>query len=314
MFERSDCNRRSFLRSAGAGVAGGLLLARDAMSAIAEPGLPIIDTHAHIYGEDEQAYPTIADPYRPPEGTGTIDHLRREMKANGVTNVTAVQTSTFYRWDNRFTADSARKHRDFMVGICTLDPDDSASPELLDRYVKSYNVRGMRSIVAKSGKLDDPGVDRLWGTAERLGIVINALVNREQRPEIEALVARHPRLRVVIDHCLNLKVGPRLQPTLKDMLALASLPNVHAKLSFIPTGSAEEYPCRDMFDVCHAVIEAYGADRCVWGSDFPCELWCPKVTYAEHLKIFTHELGLDEPSKQMILSETARKLWFQQRA
>jgi predicted TIM-barrel fold metal-dependent hydrolase len=314
MFQRSDCSRRRFLRSAGAGLAGGLIFARDAMSANAEPDLLIIDTHAHIYGEDEEAYPTIADPYRPPEGTGTIDHLRREMKANGVTNVTAVQTSTFYRWDNRFTADSARKHRDFMAGICTLDPDDPASSALLDRYVKSYNVRGMRSIVAKSGKLDDPGVDRLWETAERLGIVINALVNREQRPEIEALVARHPRLRVVIDHCLNLKVGPRLQPTLKDMLALAALPNVHAKLSFIPTGSAEEYPCRDMFDVCHAVIEAYGADRCVWGSDFPCELWCPKVTYSQHLKIFTHELGLDEPSKRMILGETARKLWFQERA
>jgi predicted TIM-barrel fold metal-dependent hydrolase len=66
----------------------------------------IIDCHAHIYGDDEKKYPAIDKPYRPPNGTGTLEHLRREMKAAGVQYVTAIQTSTFYRWDNRFTADS----------------------------------------------------------------------------------------------------------------------------------------------------------------------------------------------------------------
>ena len=42
------------------------------------------------------------------------------------------------------------------------------------------------------------------------------------------------------------------------MLALAKLPNVHAKLTFIPTGTAEEYPCRDMHPACLKVIEAFG--------------------------------------------------------
>ncbi len=51
----------------------------------AEDGAPlIIDCHAHIYGEDEKKYPTIADPYRPPKGKGTVAHLQREMQANGV--------------------------------------------------------------------------------------------------------------------------------------------------------------------------------------------------------------------------------------
>ena len=304
--------RREFLQTggaviAGAGVAGSVAEADD-------DAMLVIDCHAHIYGTDEKRYPTIEDPYRPPAGTGTVAHLRREMKRSGVRYVTAIQTSTYYRWDNRFTADSARAHRDFMVGVITLDPDDANSPAMLERYVRESNVRGMRSVPSTaSGKLDDPGVEALWSTAERLGIVINALVGRDKRTEVEALAGRHPRLSVVIDHCLNLKAGPTLEPTLKDMLALSRLKNVHAKLTFIPTGSAEPYPCRDMHDACRAVIEAFGPERCVWGSDFPCELWCPKVTYAQHLRIFTHELGLDEPTKKAVLGQTAQRLWFQRK-
>ncbi|MDP7304103.1 MAG: hypothetical protein QGG09_13445, partial [Pirellulaceae bacterium] len=108
----------------------------------------IVDCHAHIYGEDEKAYPTVDKPYRPPAGTGTVKHLRQQMQAAGVRHVTAIQTSSFYRWDNRFTADSAHAYRDWMVGVVTLDPDDANSPAQLARYVQEFNVRGMRSIPA----------------------------------------------------------------------------------------------------------------------------------------------------------------------
>lgn len=313
MTASSTWNRREFLQAASAGAAAAVV--RPALSREDDDDAPlIIDCHAHIYGEDEEKYPTIPDPYRPPEGTGTVEHLKREMAAAGVRFVTAIQTSTFYKWDNRFTTDSSRDNREFMAGVCTLNPDDPASPAMLEKYVREYNVRGMRSIPAESGKLDDPGVAALWSKAEELGVVINALVNADRQGEIEALVARHPKLRVVIDHCLNIKAGPTLAPAVKAMQALAALPTVHAKLTFIPTGTAEDYPFRDMHDACHAVIEAFGPERCVWGSDFPCELWCPNVSYADHLKIFTQELGLDASAQREILGQTAKRLWFADRA
>src|SRR5262249_15549377 len=151
----------------------------------------VIDCHAHVYSEDETAYPTIERPYRPPTGKGTVAHLLGEMRANGVSRATAIQTSTFYRWDNRFLADTAKQHGDELAGVGTFTRDDPASPATLERYVRESNVRGMRSIPAKSGKLDDPGVDALWAAAERLGIVINALVNRDKADEVEALARRH---------------------------------------------------------------------------------------------------------------------------
>jgi predicted TIM-barrel fold metal-dependent hydrolase len=303
-----DIDRRAFLGSLAFGA--GSVLGRSTQADSADVPPLVIDCHAHIYSDDVTAYPPIENPYRPPAGKGTVAHLRREMMANGVTRVTAIQTTTFYRFDNRFLADSAREHRDFMIGVCTLNPDDPASSALLEQYVRTSNVRCMRSYPAKSGRLDDPGVVALWATAERLGIVINVLVNRDKTDEVVALARRHPSLRVVIDHCLNLKSGEQLEPTLKDLERLAKLPRLHAKLTFIPTGTAEEYPCRDMHEPCRRIIAAFGPDRCVWGSNFPCELWNPKVTYTQHLAIFTRELGLGAEAKAAILGETPRRLWF----
>ena len=302
--------RRRLLETTGASAG---LIATPAFAINRNKPMLIVDCHAHIYGEDETRYPPIEDPYRPPSGTGTVAHLQREMAAASVRYVTAIQTSTFYRFDNRFTAESARDNSGFMAGVVTLDPDDPASSELLEKYTADFNVRGMRSIPAKSGRLDDPGVDKLWATAERLGMVINVLVNHDKRKEVELLARRHPNLAIVIDHCLNLKAGPLLDPILTEVQALAALPRAHAKLSFIPTGSMEPYPCRDMHDACRRVIDAFGPQRCVWGSDFPCELWCPKVSYAQHLKIFTHELELDDSTLRAVLGETAQRLWFQPR-
>ena len=87
-------------------------------------------------------------------------------------------------------------------------------------------------------------------------------------------------------------------------------PNVYAKLSCVVTGIAESYPFRDMHEPCRKVIAAFGPDRCLRGSDFPCELWCPKATYTEHLRVFTHEMGLDAEAKRSILGGTARRLYF----
>jgi predicted TIM-barrel fold metal-dependent hydrolase len=302
-------SRREFLAATGAAAAC-LSVAAAAGAEPADGAGLIIDCHAHIYSEDEKKYPPIAEPYRPPPGKGTIAHLRQEMRAAGVRHATAVHTFTFYRWDNRFTSDASRANSDLIVSVCTMNPDDPQSPATLEQYVRECHTRGLRSIPAASGRLDDPGVDRLWSTCERLGITVCVLVNRDKRAELEALAARHPKVPVVVDHSLNLAAGPNHDAILADMLALAKIPTMHAKLSFVVTGSAEQYPFRDMHESCRQIIKAFGPQRCVWGSDFPCELWCPKATYAEHLRVFTHELALDAETKRHVLGETARRLWF----
>ncbi len=310
-----DMSRREFLAASGAATAAAAVTAAAASSArlpaAVDDAPVIIDCHAHLYHEDEKAYPPIEKPYRPPAGTGTVAHLRREMKAAGVTSVVAIHTFTFYGWDNRLIADACRDNRDVGTGVCLLDPDDPNSVRVLERYVKESNIRGLRfTNNKKAGLLDEPGNSALLATCQRLGITANVLTNRDSRPQIESLAGRYPKLNIVIDHALNLVAGETYEAILNDLLAMARFPNLHAKLSHVVTGSKQEYPFTDMHESCRKIIQAYGPERCLWGSDFPCELWCPKATYSQHLRVFTHELGLDEKTKRQILGETPRRLWF----
>ena len=273
----------------------------------------VIDTHAHIYSPDEERYPPIDKPLRPPGGKASLEDLRRQSRANGVEAACIIQTSTFYRFDNRYICDSAKATADWTTGVCTLDPDDPHSPGLLKQYVREYGLRGMRSISAADSRLDHPGVRALWKTALEQGIVINVLIGRDKADEADRLLADFSDLRVVLDHCLNLKAGSDLDATLNEVLRLSRRPKLHAKLTFIPTGSAAGFPCSDMHQACLKVIDAFGPERCVWGSDFPSKLWTPKVSYAEHLKIFTEVLSLTDADREQILGQTARRLWFARR-
>jgi predicted TIM-barrel fold metal-dependent hydrolase len=270
----------------------------------------IIDAHTHVYSPDETTYPPVEKPLRPPQGCGTLDHLRREAAACGVRQVCVVQTSSFYQFDNQFILDLSAANRDWIAGICTLDPDDENSPELLKLCVQRYGVRGMRSIPAAEGTLDHEGVRRLWRTACDLGIVINLPIDPLFAGEADVLLEAYPDLRVVLDHCLNLKAGPNLAPTLQELKRLARRSSLHAKLSFVSSGSSEEYPFRDMHEPCLEVLHAFGADRCAWGSDFPCELWTPKANYRGNLDLFLHEMPMSTAEREAVLGNTARGLWF----
>ena len=293
-------HRRSFLKSASC---------LPAALAAAQKTL-VIDTHAHIYSPDETQYPPIEKPLRPAAGTGSLEDLRRQTKANGVRAVCAIQTSTFYGFDNRYICHSSRAGPEWLAGVCTLDPDNEGSPALLESLVREYGLRGMRSIPARGGRLDHPGVRALWKKAFDLGTVINVLIGPGKADEADRLLQDFPRLPVVLDHCLGLKAGPELKPTLTEVLRLSRRENLYAKLTFVATGSSTGYPCQDMHAPCLAIVKAFGAQRCIWGSDFPCGLWCPKVSYAEHLRIFTHDLPLNSADRGAILGQTARRLWF----
>jgi predicted TIM-barrel fold metal-dependent hydrolase len=274
----------------------------------------IVDSHAHVYSDDDRLYPPISKPLRPPAGSGTVAHLQRERRAAGVRHVVAVQATTYYGWDNRFLVDTARANVDWMAGVCTLDPDDPNGPALLEQYGRGHNILGFRSYQAADGRLDHPGVARLWDAARRLNLVVSVRINRDKAGELAAMLRRFPDLPVVLDHCLYLAAGAEYEQTLGDVLGLARYPGLHAKLSFLPTGSARPYPFDDMHDACRKIIDAYGQDRCLWGSAFPCELWCPRTTYSQQIALFTRILGLDAGAREAVLGRTAYRLYFERKS
>src|SRR5260370_38146477 len=133
----------------------------------------IIDCHAHIYSPDEKRYPSKDKPLRPPKGKGSVEDLRKESLANGVSAVRAIQTLTFYGVDNRYLIESAKANKSWLAGVCNLEPDDPHSPLLLREYGRDYSVLSLRSIPSPARKpFDDPGVRALWKVARECAATV----------------------------------------------------------------------------------------------------------------------------------------------
>ncbi|MFT5089905.1 MAG: L-fuconolactonase [Candidatus Latescibacterota bacterium] len=269
-----------------------------------------IDAHAHIYHGDEERYVMKEEPFRPALAMGTIQHLRREMAANAVDKVVLVQTGSAYRWDNALLADTARGNADWAVGVCTLDPEGEDSVAELQRLVADSNVKGLRMEVSPAG-FRHSAAERLWDKARELSVVVCAHLHKEHLGGLGELLSLFPTVRVVLDHCAYPRVEEGVEDkTLRAVVDLARFTNLHAKLSFGVTASQGVYPFADTHAQLRCIVDAYGAERCMWGSGFPCEHWLKKASYGEHLAIFERELGLSAGEKEWVLGGTAARVWF----
>jgi predicted TIM-barrel fold metal-dependent hydrolase len=234
------------------------------------------------------------------------------MAAAGVTAACAVQVSGFYGFDNRYICDVSKAHPGWIAGVVTLDPDDPRSPATLAGLVNDYGVRALRGVPAKDG-LDTPGVRTLWRFALEHSVPVNLQTGHEHAEAADRLLGEFPELPVVLDHALRLQAGEEVEETLRAVRKLAERPNCHAKLSSIangPQGCPDGYPCKSFQTPILAVIEAFGPERCCWGAHFPLEKYSPKLTYGEHLRIYTEALPLTAEARRWIVGETANRLYF----
>ena len=216
----------------------------------------VIDCHAHITSFDEKRYPPKENPFRPPKWVGSVEHLHHVSQAAGVSAVRAIQTVSFYGYDNSYLCDATREHRDWVCGVCTLEPDDPRSPGLLRQFVRKDGVKSLRSIASPKAKsFDDPGVRALWKVAVDEGITIDLFLMQYGMIESATKMMREfPFLTYGFCHCMDLKPGPNLERDLKAVLELARFKNLHAKVDFIGTGTQRAYPCDDLHDAAMQVI------------------------------------------------------------
>ena len=87
---------------------------------------------------------------------------------------------------------------------------------------------------------------------------------------------------------------------LGEMLALAKYPNVAVKLSGAPSYSSEPYPYRNIHKYIRQIVDAFGPQRCFWGTDItrmPC-------SYRQCVTMFTEELPwLQGRDKELVMGD-----------
>ena len=120
-----------------------------------------------------------------------------------------------------------------------------------------------------------------------------------------AIAERHPGLKLHIDHHGRGGGGgagtdDAAFANLSEMLAVAKFPNIAVKLSGAPSYSSQPYPYRNLHKYIRQIFDAFGAQRCFWGTDITNSF--PKATYRQRITHFTEELPfLSEDDKDWVM-------------
>jgi predicted TIM-barrel fold metal-dependent hydrolase len=135
--------------------------------------------------------------------------------------------------------------------------------------------------------LEDGTADWFWDAAERYDIPVMTFAPHAV-PKLQEIAERHSGLRMIIDHMgLNSNLrGKSLEPAVANTLKFARLPNVAVKVSALPCYVDEPYPFPTLHPLVRRVVDAFGPQRCFWGTDLS-HLPCP---YKEVVTLFTEEM------------------------
>jgi predicted TIM-barrel fold metal-dependent hydrolase len=163
--------------------------------------------------------------------------------------------------------------------------------------------------------LQDGTLEWLWAAAERANVPI-AMMATDSLREVGMIAARHPGLRLTIDHLggrggMTTLKDAAAMTHMPDLLALAKYPNVAVKATGAPGYSGEKYPFPAMQRYVRQIYDAFGPDRMFWGTD----ITKMPVPWRQCVTMFTEELPwLSDSDKTLVMGQAICAWWGWQRA
>jgi predicted TIM-barrel fold metal-dependent hydrolase len=251
----------------------------------------IVDSQVHVWGANTPERPWPAGRAHAQRDTPVTAHeVLGWMDEAGVDRAILVPPS----WEgdrNDLACAAAAKYPGRFGVMGRLDPQAPDARERIAAWRKPPGMLGLR-FALHTPLLREPFLegryDWVWGEAERLGHPVMVLIHHPYMHLIDEVAARHPGLRIVIDH-LGLAIDERDAHAfrgLDHLLALAKRPNVAVKSSALPCYTTEPYPYRALHPHIRRVYDAFGPRRMFWGTD---QTRSP-VTYREGIELFTKHL------------------------
>jgi predicted TIM-barrel fold metal-dependent hydrolase len=94
---------------------------------------------------------------------------------------------------------------------------------------------------------------------------------------------------------------------LPKLLALAAYPNVAVKISGACTLSHAPFPFPDLWDPLARVFDAFGLQRCLWGTDWTRAV--KVVSYRDGVEAFRVTDRLSDSDKAMLMGEALTRVY-----
>jgi L-fuconolactonase len=273
--------------------------------------MPIIDVQVHAYERNHPGRPWVGHIAGPEHVTG--DEMVAAMDAVGVDGAILVSPFALYGFDASYAVEVGKAHPD-KFGL--VKPVDTTRPDIADvvgDWAAMKGTVGIRIMLNQTASADpaDPGINRTLAAAAQHSLPVNMLI-WGRLDQTKGLAARNPNTVLVIDH-LGLQ-QPFHPPAPKEpwaelpkVLSLAEHDNVRIKISGACTLSHEPFPYSDIWGPVMQIIEVFGLDRCMWGTDWTraTEL----LTYEQGVRPFRETTRLSDSDKATLMGGTLEKVY-----
>ena len=270
-----------------------------------------IDVQVHAYERNHPGRPWAAVLHGPAEVTG--DDMVKAMDAVGVDGALLVSPFTMYRYDASYALAVRAAHPGRFAVIKPVDPVDPKVADTIAQWADTEGTVAIRIMMAQGAPIDpaDPGINRVLAAAARHSLPVNLLA-WGRLDQLGALAARNPSTRLVIDHLGLLQPfepPPPAEPwaDLPKLLALASHDNVVVKISGACTLSHQPFPYKDIWDPLRRIFDAFGFDRCMWGTDWTRAV--ALLTYKQGVDSFRLTDRLSDSEKAALMGETLTRVY-----
>ncbi len=273
--------------------------------------MPILDAQVHAYERNHPGRPWVGTLYGPPEVTG--DQMVAAMDAAGVDGAILVSPFSMYRFDASYALEVYAAHPGRFRLVKPVDPTDPAVVDTIAEWAGIEGTVGVRVFLRDEASTDpaDPGINRVLAAAATHSLPVN-LACRGRLDQAGQLAARNRNTRLVIDH-LGLaqphEPPPPAEPfaELPKLLALAAHDNIAVKISGACTLSHERFPYNDIWDPLGRVFDAFGFDRCMWGTDWTRAVGM--LTYKQGVDAFLVTDRLSESERAVLMDQTLQQVY-----
>jgi len=202
-----------------------------------------------------------------------------------------------------------------MRAVIIIDPLEEKTLPMMREGAKR-GIAGIRffpvNIEDKAGWLCSPEALAVWQLADELGLAVDIEGPKEDWREmmrvIEDLADRFPDLRIVLDHVylpvlpIDNEAGFSIDACFDG---LAARDNITYKFTCLNMDVIREQGVKTQ-DVLRRLVDFYGADKIMWGSD----IGTSSGTYKEMVARAIESTGLlNEDERRKVLHDTGRRIF-----
>lgn len=267
-----------------------------------------IDAQVHAYERNHEGRPWAGFLQGPQEVTG--DQMVAAMNRVGVDAAILVSPFNLYGFDAGYALQVHGQHPDRFALVKPVDPSDPAVADSIAEWAATPGTVGVRILLDRD-RSPDPAINRVLAAAARHSLPVNVLA-WGHLDRVRDLAAANPDTQLVIDH-LGLRQPfeppPPSEPfaDLPKVLELAAFSNVAIKITGACTLSHAAFPYPDIWDPLARIFDAFGLDRCMWGTDWTRAV--ALLTYAQGVEAFRVTDRLSDSDRARLMSGTLMRVY-----